>query len=527
LTEPTDHPPDPDDDGSDPDHDHAPGSPDPETEHLSELMFETLVAHLGADPELRPEDGVSLGVGALHATCRAYRPDPDGQAVQLELLLEGPPFGEITVLEVWGAVGPAPEEAVVQGVHDWTAGPLEVLLLAFGPPATRAPAPAQRALAGIAYHVFQSPIGLHGAAEVTAALGTIVDASSPAQRLMEAGVMPLLSSARSHVVSCYAAVIGDERLVEVRIDGALWAPGRRALDDFPWPPGIAFGSVRQSLVLTPVSPRAAHLTREGVESTLAGLQEDDAARRLFGARSHDYRLAPPLGEARVEEIERRAGVILPADYREFVATIGAAGAGPYHGLLPLDSRAQASAFAGDFAGQPDTPFGAADDDAGIDGTGEADDDVAGTLALAHLGCGYFSVLVVSGPARGSVWVDLRAAKAGLFPTHASFTDWYLDWLDHAVRGDVVLVDQVRGACSMPAALSSYFRGIEEREGQLDVPEAISRLDSGAIAISADTSNRYFDAGDPVDLCPWCVGLAENLGLEPDQIAPGQPPRAAR
>jgi hypothetical protein len=37
------------------------------------------------------------------------------------------------------------------------------------------------------------------------------------------------------------------------------------------------------------------------------------------------------------------------------------------------------------------------------------------------------LLVVTGPARGQVWIDDRGADAGIDP-ETDFTDWYLGWL---------------------------------------------------------------------------------------------------
>jgi len=54
---------------------------------------------------------------------------------------------------------------------------------------------------------------------------------------------------------------------------------------------------------------------------------------VFGAEGHDFELNPPLAEAKVEELERRHGIRLPADYRAFITTIANGGAGPGCGLF--------------------------------------------------------------------------------------------------------------------------------------------------------------------------------------------------
>ncbi|MCX4747486.1 hypothetical protein OG455_18515 [Kitasatospora sp. NBC_01287] len=59
---------------------------------------------------------------------------------------------------------------------------------------------------------------------------------------------------------------------------------------------------------------------------------------------------------------------------------------------------------------------------------------AGAIRLSHEGCGYYAWLVVSGPERGSIWLDYRACDIPLKPLSAGdgrrvgFGEWYLDWL---------------------------------------------------------------------------------------------------
>lgn len=53
--------------------------------------------------------------------------------------------------------------------------------------------------------------------------------------------------------------------------------------------------------------------------------------------------------------------------------------------------------------------------------------VTGSLVIAEFGSGAFHRLVVTGPARGQVWFDDRAADGGLAP-EAGFPAWYQNWL---------------------------------------------------------------------------------------------------
>ncbi len=59
---------------------------------------------------------------------------------------------------------------------------------------------------------------------------------------------------------------------------------------------------------------------------------------------------------------------------------------------------------------------------------------SGAIPLHDHGCGFYTVLVVSGPMRGAMWFDGRATCDRLNPLlnddghPATFAEWYLDWL---------------------------------------------------------------------------------------------------
>lgn len=282
-----------------------------------------------------------------------------------------------------------------------------------------------------------------------------------------------------------------------------------------------------------------------VEGFLAGVaealdhlhREHDPWLNRFGAREHRYRLSPPLAPQELQRIEASCGVRIPADYAAFLTRVGSAGAGPYYGLLPLDGPGQLESLTGDFPHTrrypPDPKSMSASQRAAL-GTDEA---VRGTIALAHMGCGYFSVLVVRGPRAGTVWADLRAADLGLVPTHDSFTAWYRDWIEALAKGAPPQIPVEPGRCSAPAALSNYLTSWERehgfKPGTLDdagVRQALRAIADGGLTIQAEAS-RYFDAGDCVSPCPNCRHMFDHFFqrgmLRPAQIRPGVPPKAAR
>ena len=52
----------------------------------------------------------------------------------------------------------------------------------------------------------------------------------------------------------------------------------------------------------------------------------------------------------------------------------------------------------------------------------------GAICLVDEGCAYRDWLVVSGPARGTMWEDPRTIDMDLRPTGITFGDWYFQWL---------------------------------------------------------------------------------------------------
>lgn len=256
------------------------------------------------------------------------------------------------------------------------------------------------------------------------------------------------------------------------------------------------------------------LARTKVVGVLERLQQRDPDHVMFGAATHGYALAAPLPEARVAAIEGALGVTLPADYRHFVTTVGASGAGPGYGLVPLDHPAQLEPLARPFVlvnalGPPATP----------DDTNDPywrSPWLDGAMLLADHGCTYLSVLVIRGAAAGQVWADLRAAGVGIVPTHASFTAWYAEWLravDHVPSYDACPAPA--GSCSLPNACANFFAQLEQQHGVAPgmLPEAVVRdalwgIGDGAIA-TATTADRFFEEG-PVRLCRWCSAMVDRF-----------------
>ncbi len=174
-------------------------------------------------------------------------------------------------------------------------------------------------------------------------------------------------------------------------------------------------------------------------------------------------LPPVLSEAQVRQAEEQFGVAFPDDYRRYLLHVSAGGRvrtlsfdgsgwgwdGARHGEhanlhLPFPDHDTALAASEDLwetePKREDYASAAAyqaDHDAWQEAADAAEDArTHGAVLLCDDGCGFSTLLVVSGPMRGTMWFDGRATCDRLNPLlndarrPASFAEWYLDWLAH-------------------------------------------------------------------------------------------------
>lgn len=159
-----------------------------------------------------------------------------------------------------------------------------------------------------------------------------------------------------------------------------------------------------------------------LRNRLRELGEVDLDLVVFGAGRHEWRVDAPIPAARLDAFEAAHGIALPSELRAWLEVVGP-GAGPYYGLwgVPEPDEAAALCLAEPFVGDLDDPTIATDPQRR-----------GGYLPLADQGCGYASVLVLSGPRRGSVVADMREAHEGFLPEAPSLFVWLEHWLDRAL-----------------------------------------------------------------------------------------------
>jgi hypothetical protein len=187
-----------------------------------------------------------------------------------------------------------------------------------------------------------------------------------------------------------------------------------------------------------------------IRRDLDELRRLDSGTSVHGSAGHGYAELPPLTHAEMQDLEAACGVALPEELAEFLLHVHGGGAGPGYGLdIP-----RTSAELTELQLREPFPYGNADAAASLQRRAvegfamlpaidvpDGKEFAPGVLPVAHVGCGAFAVLIVTGEQRGKMWgVDMGycplydgvAGPAG--PRgHFGFLDWYEDWLARSLR----------------------------------------------------------------------------------------------
>ncbi len=175
-------------------------------------------------------------------------------------------------------------------------------------------------------------------------------------------------------------------------------------------------------------------------------------------------LAQPLAESAIQEIERRYGVTLPAEYRAFLKRFGDGTVGPGNVFFRFrdavtEGARQPFPLSRPFLGLESPELRGLPEQGRWQAYGpllkewEAIPQNHGAIRICDYGCGMQGVLIVNGPFCGKVWMlSGDAAYYGPFggaeclhdetapndeptetPRDYSFLEWYENWLDGQLK----------------------------------------------------------------------------------------------
>ncbi len=217
----------------------------------------------------------------------------------------------------------------------------------------------------------------------------------------------------------------------------------------------------------------------------------------FGVREHEFKLAAPLSDEEVSSFERRCELALPEDFRLFVTKLGAGGAGPYYGILPMSRWNE--------IGQtlcrpcPLTPE-LLEDPSWTDQMrlGPQEHPYQGLLTVSDCGCGYYCTLVVCGPARGRICYVYEGLnqEPPYFTEDDGFLSWYERWL-HELEAGFDLCYFGFGAKGSDEEVCEILAGSESSQRRVEAAFALAKrpalgkpvVDTLLQAVRSDASNQ--------------------------------------
>ena len=194
-----------------------------------------------------------------------------------------------------------------------------------------------------------------------------------------------------------------------------------------------------------------------IRTKLERARKADRKLKVFGAKSHAYRIGGPASEREIGAFEERYALVLPGCYRAFLAGVGNGGllnkgsaAGPFYGVYPLGGSLDEIVSAPEsYLSRPAIldPDMTDEEWSGLTQRINAQDDMpeesyqealgrifSGLLPIGSQGCSYLHALVLNGPHAGRVVnLDLELQKPK-FAFERNFLDWYERWLDEVIAG---------------------------------------------------------------------------------------------
>lgn len=207
---------------------------------------------------------------------------------------------------------------------------------------------------------------------------------------------------------------------------------------------------------------------EEIFEKLAHLRDLDKQFQVFGAEHHRYYLGHEVAEEILALVERRLGVVLPAELREFYLDWGNGVLGPHYGLR------QVLDLEGYRPSEPYTDAATLRALALKQGRAHESDDyfeierehLTGLISIIDEGCGHEVCLVTSGPRVGEL-VNV-SADGYVHETNRTLIQTYEQWLDR----ELGKFETVRRLMLSGASLEEINREIREKFDTYDAEDII-------------------------------------------------------
>ena len=197
----------------------------------------------------------------------------------------------------------------------------------------------------------------------------------------------------------------------------------------------------------------------------------DAALQEFGANRHGYRMNEPIEAGKIESFEKKTGIALPAEFAEFLQTVGNGGAGPYYGILELDAghppglMNRECRLAPDMTQEEWGELSAFMDDPSLDEPEKErlrSELYGGLLDIGTMGWTFEMMLVVTGTYRGRIVYIDRSHQIPFFTYEANFLEWYERWLDEIIGGYDTGWFEMEEARDELMLIDLYLSSLEEK-----------------------------------------------------------------
>lgn len=249
-----------------------------------------------------------------------------------------------------------------------------------------------------------------------------------------------------------------------------------------------------------------------IKDKLIKARQADKEFKVFGAKSHQYKLNPPANIVEVATFEEKHSITLPDCYKAFVTQVGnggdtyrGSGAGPFYGIYPLGEYIgelvytetsnhlqndcliypyMTKEYWSELVKNIEENENISDEDYDA----ELEKIFGGILPIGSQGCTYLHGIILNGIHKGKV-VNLDSdCQKPHFTFEDNFLDWYERWLDEVISGKLQKKSPSWFGYTMAGSetvlLDRYF-GSEMQEYKIDCLDGLLQKES----LSEDTIRK--------------------------------------